>query len=834
MILLLLAACTRTPDAEDTAAADLDGDGHAIPADCDDENPDVHPAAVETCNLVDDDCDGVVDDAADLPIWYGDADEDGFGGTLRVAACTAPAGFVAVDGDCDDADATSFPGAEESCNETIDSNCDGSVGYADADGDGTPACDDCNDTDAAMSPDQPELCDPDDRDEDCDGAADDADTSVSAASKTRWYVDTDSDSYGSSASTVDSCESPAGFVANADDCDDLDADDHPGAPETIGNDDDEDCDGGELCYRDGDRDGYRSTTSTTLASADTDCADAGEANAAVDATDCDDTNATVSPVATESCNLVDDDCDGDIDEGLTTTWYADADGDGSGDSSSSTEACSVPEGYAARSGDCDDAEPLAAPTLAEDCGDGIDNDCAGDLGECDLDASYSARTADHRLTGTDSSDGFGIAIALGDFDGDGTGDLSIGMKGYSSPERSAGAAAVWYGPFGASGIATDSADAVVTGYASSTMLGGVLAAGDHDGDGADDLVANAYRFSSTSGAAGAGWLVYGGSRLTSGEVDATSGVASFTGVVEGDNLAYSAGAGGDLDGDGTEELVLGAPTNGGAGPLAGAAYLYYGSATRRSGSTSADAADATVQGVAANAWLGASVSFVRDMDGDGLDELLLGTNTAETAGAAYLFLGATTPLTGTTSASTADATYRGRTSSADNAGAGVYGLTDVTGDGYGDAGVYGSGYDSGTGALWVFGGGASLSTIAVATLYGSAVSDAFGAAANSPGDLDGDGTNDLLVSAAGDERADPAEGASSLWYGPVSGSLAASTADVVFLSATDNGYFGRGLPARAGDVTGDGTPDIVIGDYGSDLFDRNAGAAYLWAGLGGE
>jgi hypothetical protein len=351
--------------------------------DCDDTDPAVSPAAPEACNGRDDDCDGLIDDADPDAVgtdWYVDEDGDGYGhDDTRTSSCAAPAGAVAVGGDCNDSDPAFHPGARESdCTDPNDYNCDGSTGYDDADGDGSPACEDCNDADPATSPDADEFCNG--VDDDCDGSTDEADALDAAI----WYADTDGDGFGDPATTATGCSAPLGHVADATDCDDGDATIFPGAPERC-NEVDDDCNGivddpdaltTVTWYADTDGDGFGDPTVTT------DSCSPPAGYAAAD-TDCDDTDARVNPGAEETCNGVDDDCDGAVDEADAadaTTWYADADGDGFGDAGAATTACTAPAGYGADGTDCDDTDAAVNPDGTESC-NGLDDDCDGVVDE---------------------------------------------------------------------------------------------------------------------------------------------------------------------------------------------------------------------------------------------------------------------------------------------------------------------------------------------------------------------------------------------------------------------------------------------------------------------
>ncbi|MDP1747427.1 MAG: MopE-related protein, partial [Bacteroidota bacterium] len=156
-------------------------------------------------------------------------------------------------------------------------------------------------------------CDAANTDEDCDGLADNADSS--ATGESTFYVDADADGYGSDATSVSACERPSGYASAAGDCDDAAAVVNPGAAEAC-NGQDDDCDsavdeagasGETSWYVDADGDGYGASGGSTAA------CDA-PAGYTADATDCDDADVTSFPAAPEADDLADNDCDGLVDE----------------------------------------------------------------------------------------------------------------------------------------------------------------------------------------------------------------------------------------------------------------------------------------------------------------------------------------------------------------------------------------------------------------------------------------------------------------------------------------------------------------------------------------
>ena len=333
--------------------------------DCDDNNVNVSPQLDEVCDGIDNDCDGMIDE--DLgQNYFLDSDGDSFGDpNSSIVSCNPDPNYVLDDTDCNDANANVYPGAPELC-DNLDNDCDGLIDegvqiefYQDSDNDGFGdpgitilACMigpglsvnnmDCDDTNVNVNPDAIEICDG--IDNDCDGAIDEDLLLI-------FYADLDGDGFGDINQSTTACSVPVGFVEDNTDCDDSNPAIFPGAVEIANNGIDEDCDGNDLIdVFDEDQDGFTNDM------------------------DCNDQDATINPDAVEICDGIDNNCNGQIDEGLLMNFYLDEDGDSFGNSEISIQACSLPSGYVDNANDCDDTNPDINPAQSELC-DGIDNDC---------------------------------------------------------------------------------------------------------------------------------------------------------------------------------------------------------------------------------------------------------------------------------------------------------------------------------------------------------------------------------------------------------------------------------------------------------------------------
>ncbi|MCK4739092.1 MAG: putative metal-binding motif-containing protein [Deltaproteobacteria bacterium] len=234
------------PGAPEPTCTDADNDTFSVEGgdcgavDCDDSDGAVNPAATEACNGIDDNCDGATDEGV-TTTYYNDLDSDTYGDALSTAVdCSAPSGYVSDSTDCNDSDAAVNPAATEICGDGIDNDCVGGDAtcavnctdddldtYATEGGDCGPV--DCNDANSAIHPGAEESC-TDGIDNDCDDLVDNLDPDAVGCPLT--CTDADADSYATE-----------GGDCGAVDCNDADDSINPGACDILADGIDQDCSG---------------------------------------------------------------------------------------------------------------------------------------------------------------------------------------------------------------------------------------------------------------------------------------------------------------------------------------------------------------------------------------------------------------------------------------------------------------------------------------------------------------------------------------------------------------------------------------------------------------
>lgn len=496
---------------------------------------------------------------------------------------------------------------------------------------------------------------------------------------------------------------------------------------------------------------------------------------------------------------------GDTETGPPCTEYADLDGDGFGD-----PAAVVCDGVSDAS-DCDDTDADVYPGAPEIC-DGVANDCDGDGimdagGVCTFSLD-DATTC--RLYGMTPDQAAGNSAHGGDFDGDGTPDLF----------------AFSYGPAfvvsGAEALANEQLDLETVGVPFTSDLAGegwypwYTADGipDVDGDGRDEFIIGDPAANSGTGEA---WIVRGlpeGGALT----DVAAARLYATSRTWPD-LGFDVATIGDTDGDGVVELIVGAPYE---DDQNGRAWVVDADVTGDVDLAS-DAA-ATFSTDLQWAFAGISVAAAGDVDGDGLQDVLVGGSDAEVAlsreGVAWLVRG---PLDGRIDLADAEATMRGGKTDA-MYGLGLAGLGDTDGDGLDDFAV-GASANARAGWVDVWSGtvrGEVEAGEALGRVQGAS-GDGVGTSVVGPGDIDGDGLSDLALAAPNFNE----NGATFVWQHGLTGMAAVGDADVTILTET---HWGGASVAAAGDVNGDGVPDLMVGTYRDSTRVSEGGSASLVLG----
>lgn len=395
---------------------------------------------------------------------------------------------------------------------------------------------------------------------------------------------------------------------------------------------------------------------------------------------------------------------------------------------------------------------------------------------------------------TYSGDQFGFQVAsAGDVNGDGYDDVVVGSDG---------AVFVYHG--GASGLDVDASSFILATATERGFGASVAGAGDLNGDGYDDIVAGAADYMDDTGLVS---VFYGSASGISATVASEADVI-LVGEETDSGFGVSVARAGDVNGDGYDDLIVGADLY---DTTVGRAYVFYGSASGVSALSAADA-DVTLEGSRGSSF-GYSVARAGDLNADGYDDLVVGGYSTD-KGTVYVFHGSASGITAA-GASEADATLTGEARS-DDFGYAVASAGDVNGDGYDDLVVAAERYAWYTvgGRAYVFLGSASgitaaSATDAHATLTGFVDQDYLHGSVASAGDLDGDGYDEIVFGACASARV----GKTYVFRGSASGITAtkASGADPTIAGVGEDNFFGCSV-ASAGDVNSDGFADLVVGD----------------------
>ena len=426
----------------------------------------------------------------------------------------------------------------------------------------------------------------------------------------------------------------------------------------------------------------------------------------------------------------------------------------------------------------------------------------------------------------------------GDVNGDGSSDVIVGAYTVADGGVNRGGAYVFTAGSDCNMFTGCVPHATFTGAADGNELGhSVSMAGDVNADGYGDIIIGAYGAENWKGQA---YIFYGSDSGVSGcDLPANCADTTITGAAADDQLGFSVSDAGDVNGDGYDDVIVGANY---VGNEAGQAYVFYGSGSgviTDPGTTLTAAADFDD--------FGESVSGAGDVNGDGYDDVIVGARyVGNDAGQAYVFLGSENGIgdCSVSSPDCADATITPANDS-EELGESVSGAGDVNGDGYDDVIVGAYLALGGDGQAYVLHGSASgisdcnLSAIPPctpdATISADAAAEDLGYSVSGAGDVNGDGYDDVIVGAPGSENR---KGQTYVLHGSADGisdcDLASCTPDttitgeVAYLHPIQGDKIGSTV-SRAGDVNGDGYDDIIVGALGPDDW---TGQAYVFHGSG--
>ncbi|MDX9954016.1 MAG: integrin alpha [Anaerolineae bacterium] len=453
-------------------------------------------------------------------------------------------------------------------------------------------------------------------------------------------------------------------------------------------------------------------------------------------------------------------------------------------------------------------------------------------------------TAGWTAEGNQTDAYFGVSVGTaGDVNGDGYADVIVGARDYDSSETNEGRAFVYYGS--ATGPSA-TADWTAEGNQVNAWFGRLVStAGDVNGDGYGDIVIGAPSYDGKGAV-----FVYHGS---------ASGLGGYGTPDNADwkadsdqSLSYfgaSAGAAGDVNGDGYSDVIIGAYGYDNDQTDEGRAFVWLGSASGLNHGIPGQPANAAwmAEGDQINAQFGIAVGTAGDVNGDGYADVIVGawhySNVEGSEGRAFVYHGSATGLS-----VTANWTAESNQANADF-GVAVGTAGDVNGDGYADVIIGAYQFDNGQadeGAAFVWHGSSNginngthgTPANASWSAESNQISAYFGYSAGTAGDVNGDGYDDVGVGAYAYNNGQTDEGMAFVWHGSVNGINGAMDGDPINAAWKTEGnqnyaQLGNAV-GTAGDVNGDGYADVIIGAQQVTNGQTREGRAYLFYGNGGD
>ena len=411
-------------------------------------------------------------------------------------------------------------------------------------------------------------------------------------------------------------------------------------------------------------------------------------------------------------------------------------------------------------------------------------------------------------TSLSGSGNYGLSVAsAGDINGDGYSDVVVGAPNATLAYTYLGS------PSGSANTNTLS----IPGQNAFDRFGiSINGAGDVNGDGYSDVIVGANGYNNIAGAA---YVFYGSPTGLQ-----TTGYTLLTithDPLQEENFGWSVAGAGDVNGDGYDDIVIGAKfqnntLNGNFG--SGVAYIFVGSVSGVNPTPTA-----ILNGMNPFDWFGASVSGAGDVNGDGYSDVIIGSlqGGPNQEGAAYIYMGGPG---GITSSTPADTLYGPGPNS--NFGNSVASAGDVDGDGYSDV-IVGAYH---TGSVYIFKGSATgiSNKQPVDYTLSEPAGQNFGISVAGAGDVNGDGYGDVIVGASNYDQNLGINSFADVFYGGPSGPSSSSKVMLTALVGTDQ--FGATV-ASAGDVNGDGYSDVIVrATRANSNSGANTGAAYIYLG----